>query len=1072
MKKFIIFLISIIIVVSMGLTTYYFLKNNEVISYNTAEIYCNVGDTITIADLGKKVKRLKKETTYDYNAGGDEVVAFIEFDATCGFYTAKKGGDVTVVIATSNVEYPSFSINVHIGDGSKEFPYYIRTQLELEMIGNGFSADAHFELMNDISLNDFSRPIGYNANKPSASGFGGEFNGNGHTISNVCLSGNYNYAGLFAKLKSTASVHNLYIKDVNLFGKFDYAGALAGVSEGFVNRVFTENVTISNTKNLNVTGGLLGKIDKSAVTQISRVKNVNLIIGETNTASSITATVGGFAGEVTASMVKAVYASGMISIKKASGDFAGLVGKFTIATSSGSIQESYASVTCDNSSYAGFVATVQKDAGFNTSATNYFRYFIGNRAVVGTHKLVKNYDSTLFTSFLDKSNLVYAIVDYPTISAFKADLTYIYYYVSREGDAVMWDNCWIETAELPELSMTSGDVTVVSNQYFVNHVTDPSIIHNTAEFMAFINTCRNSTAKAIKDKTFQLQLASGDFIDLTSINWQPIAMINSVFDGNDFEIRGLNISSAENGDAGLFSYLDHSTVKNLTISNVCVNTSATNCGAVAGTMKSLDKEQTSEVENVNVNYISSINYSFTNFGGIVGLITNGAQIKNSTVNNLNISKSSSTTTIGGIVGFIEYDGIVYARVLNSQINSSVLYGLNNIGGVAGVNDGELYNVSGLVTIYFVAVGYEANVGGIAGINNKTISASSMSTKIFIDGATKILNIGGVTGVNNGTISNVVVSGSGVAIDPLKVTAETMFIGGIVAVNNAEITNSQCNFANIGTLSGSLVGKNYYVGGIAAKMSNGKSLIKRCIVSSNIYGNYVGGIVAVISDANACVDQVLVGKYNAVTNKIEDVLITGDKCVAGAAYDMTAGTIKNAQVVAQVKGYNNNSICSVITLIFKKGAFLNNSTFDCSLNGNGKFYKETWVDYYDTDSSLYNTEYNILAGSSRVGIMRSVAINLDKVKSFGKTYTESFLKGIFEVEDSAKCDYKDMSEKEFRNSANFRGSYTAKATTYGSLFGDVKLADHKFSGDMTFDMSSTWVGYQGITLTFVYQTYFI
>jgi len=41
MKKFLVFLVAIIVVVSFGLTTYYFLRNDEVIRIETKEIFCN-----------------------------------------------------------------------------------------------------------------------------------------------------------------------------------------------------------------------------------------------------------------------------------------------------------------------------------------------------------------------------------------------------------------------------------------------------------------------------------------------------------------------------------------------------------------------------------------------------------------------------------------------------------------------------------------------------------------------------------------------------------------------------------------------------------------------------------------------------------------------------------------------------------------------------------------------------------------------------------------------------------------------------------------------------------------------
>ena len=57
MKKFLVFLVSIVVVVCLGLTTYYFMRNDEVINFSTKEIYANVGDIISLDDLGYGVTK-------------------------------------------------------------------------------------------------------------------------------------------------------------------------------------------------------------------------------------------------------------------------------------------------------------------------------------------------------------------------------------------------------------------------------------------------------------------------------------------------------------------------------------------------------------------------------------------------------------------------------------------------------------------------------------------------------------------------------------------------------------------------------------------------------------------------------------------------------------------------------------------------------------------------------------------------------------------------------------------------------------------------------------------------------
>ena len=79
MKKFLVFLVSLVVIVCVGLTTYYFVRNNEIITIKTKEIYCNAGDSIPLKSLGIKIKNanISKKTKFNYNAGGDDVTKYI-----------------------------------------------------------------------------------------------------------------------------------------------------------------------------------------------------------------------------------------------------------------------------------------------------------------------------------------------------------------------------------------------------------------------------------------------------------------------------------------------------------------------------------------------------------------------------------------------------------------------------------------------------------------------------------------------------------------------------------------------------------------------------------------------------------------------------------------------------------------------------------------------------------------------------------------------------------------------------------------------------------------------------------
>ncbi len=129
-----------------------------------------------------------------------------------------------------------------------------------------WSQGATVELDADISLDgvDFT-PI------PS---FGGDFNGNGHTISGLNISGKYSRAGLFAEIQEGGSVSNLNVTGtVDISGSSEAAGGIAGVNAGRISScTFTgsvsgsvnvgaiagQNALVGTIRNCTATGAVYG----------------------------------------------------------------------------------------------------------------------------------------------------------------------------------------------------------------------------------------------------------------------------------------------------------------------------------------------------------------------------------------------------------------------------------------------------------------------------------------------------------------------------------------------------------------------------------------------------------------------------------------------------------------------------------------------------------------------------------------------------------------------------------------------------------------------------------------------
>ncbi len=144
------------------------------------------------------------------------------------------------------------------GAGTSEDPYLIYTAEEFNMIGLYLCHwDKHFKLMADVDLSALEGEdgravfnlIGTDRRDP----FTGVFDGNGHTISNLALTGEDNL-GMFGRLELGAEVRDLGVVDVNISGSGDFIGALAGDSSGDLTGCYSTGAVSGD----DFVGGLVG----------------------------------------------------------------------------------------------------------------------------------------------------------------------------------------------------------------------------------------------------------------------------------------------------------------------------------------------------------------------------------------------------------------------------------------------------------------------------------------------------------------------------------------------------------------------------------------------------------------------------------------------------------------------------------------------------------------------------------------------------------------------------------------------------------------------------------------------
>lgn len=1053
MKKFLMFLVSIIVVVSIGLTTYYFLRNDEVISIRTNEIYCNVGDVVTLDDIGITIKKPTNRTEFDYNAGGTDVTSLVNYNADLGYYVVgNKGGNVNVVIKTTNKNYEEIKFLLHIGDGSKDFPYYIFNENDLKNIGVNYANSAYYSLHSDIILSDDFMPLCI------ANGFSGNFNGNGHIISNLNLTSNaYADAGLFAKISANGVVSDLYITNSTIAGEYNNAGLLAGTIDGTISKIRVENSTITNDKaTASKTGAIAGKITNSA--KMCYAENVEINAKENAT----DVIVGGIFAEIDQATIQACYSNLVnITLTNVTGSFGGFAGKFIIGTNEGSIQQSYANAKSNNANLAGFIGTIEKATGFDASVATELRYLIGNVAVVEGNAVVGVNNSGYYAGGYYTAGKYY--IDQVTEQELLTKAEFVFYgKTSLDKDKVMWDNLvWtIQSLQYPQLKMGANNPSMVDADYLRRDLTAVEVNNSNVT---------NLLSADIIDK----KLVMVEDIDLTGKNYTPIKVIRSTIDGGNHTIKGLDIkNSATVGGttyAGLFSVVDNSSISKLNVEINSVTANAKVIGGFAGKIYSSDATSISVIDNVKVTYKGVDTVSCDKFGGFAGIVEK-TNIINSSVTGLNLYANTTAGTVAGMVAELKND----SKLENNKVKFTSLYGKNIVAGLVGDNASTINNCEVEGKINFAQT-TAANIAGLVGVNNSIVENCKATVDIKINKANAVINVGGVAAINNGQILDNNIYGNEISLS--EDIANTVNIGGLVATNNNTIKTSNCYIKNIGSCH---LGKEVRVGGLVADNNTDKSKIYQCIVTSNIYGNYVAGVAVKMNNTNATIDQVFVGKIttetevvdgNTVTTRtFEENEIKGDKYVAGLCFEMAKGKITNVQATSKLNGATTTARVSLIVLIFPDGAKVLNSTINSSFDGYGIFYRDTWEDYGSSanvfgsyDRGVDNWSFNLYSDNAAAGEMQSVVINTEKIA--GVDYIQAhFVKaaiiGVNYNDNAGSSFIKTVNNADFNNNSTFKGQFTLKADSW---WFDIDIT---YTKTLSFELGAVWTEGNGITLAFM------
>lgn len=726
--------------------------------------------TVTIADgVISSVEAEQQETTSYWdqakeiintikNTGNPSANDIDKIDVISGATMSSDGikGAMKTALATALVDETIFSS----GEGTKESPFIIANVVQLQNFAKSVNISGelytaqYIKLASDMNLSETEWiPIGSDAHP-----FGGYFDGNGKTISNLSIGDQdsfttINKAAFFGKISDGAVIKNLIIDNTNIYavgetGAKAYGAGLVAVSgkNNIIDKCKVINSQImikSDDQQFVYAAGLVGYLDQnSSVTNCISDCSIHGESGNYVYAGGI----GGLAGNKT--LVMNNHISGVVEAEVVSGGYttAAAIGGGLLGMASGVTYNCYAdnAVTVTNNAtdtkiYKGSLVAWSTANGcvlnsyYNSSVCNLEPVIInpaGSTFYEGiedikdktAQEIADVLHNNLSSSYLSASKTT-MINKAPTKDfGFDTNLTdkVFYDWEVINLKASISDNVWKEKFN-PSGIFESGTGTA----------SDPYIIETDEQIRKF--------AISLSDEnTYE-----GKFISITKDmnvsdkNWVPIGEgeyeFCGTFDGNGHSIEGVCVTN-ELGNAydagndiyfGLFGIIGkNGTVKNINIKDIKINVfgkGSTVVGGICGVNDGGTIDSCSVTGNLRGQTIEKgNNYA----GGITGWSIKGTIVNSYT--DASVYSSVLPTALamsGGIAG---------------MSNRSIIANCYSLGTATGHTQRQLEVVESMA-----AVGGLVGVAGSPVVNCYTISDTTSEDYSFYVGAA----VGWATGIS-------------------------------------------------------------------------------------------------------------------------------------------------------------------------------------------------------------------------------------------------------------------------------------------------------------------------------------
>lgn len=782
MKKFLMYLIIVVVALFIGFTTYYAVQNKETIVStieNGSTITLNIGDTY---ELPIEHTKPYKDTTIDEDMKFSDQ-SIVSYNKETKTFLAEKAGLTTVTITPSNKNYGPFTYDIRVCDGSEENPLLIKTAKELKEISQ--TTQTYYQLGCDIDLATLDNGVW----SPLQS-FKGGLNGNGFKIKNLKIDSNVASVGLFEKLEVTARVENIVFENASVKSSGTITGLVAGTSEGFIGKIQVFNSSIESTSVEGYVGGIVGLLDYSK-SQMARVQMCETfflsIVSKSNT--------GGIAGKSNGGVILDCLASSVFS---GEGNFAGIVNEVTsfkdgtaediaiVKYSTAIINGANANV---NSKIYGVIKTnTQTSAQSNAYINNY--YFSENQIEAPTGLTLTNDNIKALTE-----NEVTSQESYKNYN---------------------FDNVWyIEDGDAYAHILMDGYYSKVNVFSLSNTITTAQ------EFKSAVELIKTEGANA------EYVVANDIVVDYNNETWIMIeefsGRITSV-DGAMVTIKNFKIDSKNNNSSvAMFNNLT-GTIENITIENVTVldmanagsNPKDYGAAVVAVSNKGI-------IKNVHIKGLD-INFKGSNIGGLVVDNKQDAQIISCSVNKnyvdelINIKSSVREAVIGGLAS--QNNGLIKNTYVGTVLlTSTASTSSPSFGGLVGLNNSIISECE----VVGAEISYNANGGSYAGGIANSMSKGARIEKSY---ANTVISLS-VADSNSkaGGLVNYVSNGATIATSASE--------GIITAYNAAGLVNESYGLVEESyTNSGKLTG--VVVSGLVNYACDG-SVTKNCYTLSTLEG---------------------------------------------------------------------------------------------------------------------------------------------------------------------------------------------------------------------------------------------